>query len=214
MGTKAGKETITTRRVKIEGRRKLLDTTTGELVDTVFTSVEERDFNFTKVWMMSLLPQLKIIGNKKIDVCMWIIEHLNKDNQLIGTYRQIAEESGISLETVKGTMQKLIECDFLRRINTGCYMVNPDVMFKGSKTGRENALFQFRSVSGTDNAPTSMTKQQQFDELQKNIAFLQKRAESLKEQIKKDDTEDEVDAVRKEMIARKRKATAKEDAED
>lgn len=194
--TDQSKKTITKKRVKVEGRKTFLDPNTGEMVPMVVTTVEERDFNFTKLWLQSFLPQLRLIGNKKIDVCMWIIDNLNKDNQLIGTYRQIAKGSGISLETVRATMERLIESDFLRRINNGCYMVNPDIMFKGSKTARDNALFQFRDTNVS--VPTSLPKRQRIEELEKNIAFIQKKINELKEEADKEDLVDEACDMQKE----------------
>lgn len=194
--TDQSKKTITKKRVKVEGRKMFLDPNTGEMVPMVVTTVEERDFNFTKLWLQSFLPQLRLIGNKKIDVCMWIIDNLNKDNQLIGTYRQIAKGSGISLETVRATMERLIESDFLRRINNGCYMVNPDIMFKGSKTARDNALFQFRDTNVS--VPTSLPKRQRIEELEKNIAFIQKKINELKGEADKEDLVDEACDMQKE----------------
>ena len=99
------------------------------------TTIEERDFNFTKVWLQSFLPQLRLIGNKKIDVCMWIIEHLNRDNQLIATYKQIAEATDASMDTVSKTMQCLVDNNFMRRESLGCYRINPDITLQGRQAG-------------------------------------------------------------------------------
>ena len=62
------------------------------------------------------------------------------------TYRQIAKKSGISLDTVRVTMKALMDSNFIRKINNGAYCVNPDVLFKGTRTGRLNVLLQYQAL--------------------------------------------------------------------
>ena len=116
--------------------------------------IEERDFNFHKVWLQHILNSIDLIGNQKTKLAFWIIEHLNKENQLTMTQRQIAQKSGISLDTVRLTMKALLESNFLVKQNIGVYMVNPDVVFKGGKTDRLNILIQYHDVEkeGVENA--------------------------------------------------------------
>lgn len=133
----------TSKKVKVIGTQQYVDTTTGELVPMQVVSIEDRDFNFHKLWLSHIINSLDLIGNKKVKLAFWIIEHLNKENQLIMTYRQIAEGSGISLDTVRVTMAALIESNFLIRLNQGAYQVNPDVIFKGTREGRLNVLYQY-----------------------------------------------------------------------
>ena len=59
------------------------------------------------------------------------------------TYRQIADKSGMSYQTVYRTMNTLLESDFLVKINSGAYRVNPDILFKGGKSDRLNILLQY-----------------------------------------------------------------------
>ena len=63
------------------------------------------------------------------------------------TYRQIAEKSGISYQTVSMTMKALIESNFLQQINRGAYRVNPDTIFKGTRNGRLNVLYQYQETA-------------------------------------------------------------------
>ena len=65
------------------------------------------------------------------------------------TYRQIAKKSGISLDTVRVTMKALMDSNFIRKINNGAYCVNPDVLFKGTRTGRLNVLLQYQALIGS-----------------------------------------------------------------
>ncbi len=139
----------TTKRVKVVGTQQWLNPNTNQMEDFQVVLMEDRDFNFHKVWMHNIVMSLDLIGNQKTKLAFWIIDNLNKENQLIMTYRQIAEKSGISLDTVRVTMKALIESNFLRRINQGAYCVNPDVLFKGSRNGRLNVLLQYQALEST-----------------------------------------------------------------
>lgn len=98
-----------------------------------------------KVWLQHILNSIDLIGNQKTKLAFWIIEHLNKENQLIMTQRKIAENAGISIDTVRLTMKALMDSNFLIKINSGAYMVNPDVIFKGGKSDRLNILIQYHT---------------------------------------------------------------------
>lgn len=137
---------MTTKKVKVIGTQEYINKNTGELQEMQVVSVEDRDFNFHKLWLSHIINSLDLIGNQKTKLAFWIIEHLNRENQLIMTYRQISEKSGISLQTVTRTISALIDSDFLIRINQGAYQVNPDVIFKGTHNGRLNVLYQYRAT--------------------------------------------------------------------
>lgn len=136
----------TNKKVKVVGTETYINRETGEIQEMNVISLEDRDFNFHKLWLSHIINSLDLIGNKKVKLAFWIIENLNKENQLTMTYRQIAEKSGISLQTVMRTMTALVESNFIVRINNGCYQVNPDVIFKGTHNGRLNILYQYNQA--------------------------------------------------------------------
>lgn len=168
----------TTKKVKFVGTQQMIDMD-GVIHEMQVTDIEDRDFNFHKVWMKSFISTLDMVGNQKTRLAFWIIENLNKENQLTMTYRQISNASGISLDTVSKTMSILLESDFLRKINQGCYMVNPDVLFKGSRNGRLNILNQYRDADRVD----EVSKEQTLMNLCNTIAKLQKRADALMKEV-------------------------------
>ena len=89
-------------------------------------------------------------------LAFWIIEHLDYENKLTYTsFRQIQEETGISLETISRTMKTLIECNFIKRKNGGCYIVNPDMLYKGNHQTRINVLIQYRCIEKKKKTTTS-----------------------------------------------------------
>ena len=133
----------THKKVKIVGNKKFVDPMTNEVHDFQVIEMQDTDFNFHKIWISSVIQALEIVGNQKAKLLFWIVEHLNYQNQLIYTYRRIAKESGISYKTVTNTMKALIDCNFLTKINSGAYLINPDCVFKGSHANRMNILLRY-----------------------------------------------------------------------
>lgn len=173
------KEQTTTKKVKVTGTQQYINSVTGEIQDFLVTSVEERDFNFHKVWMRSFISTLDIIGNQKTKICYWVIEHMNKENQLPYTYRQIAEATGTSLETVRITMNRLLEVNFLKRRNIGCYTINPDVVFKGTRNGRMGVVTDYYDPEKCK----PISDMQRLTNLLNTINSLQKQAKELSNKI-------------------------------
>lgn len=173
----------TIKKTKLLGTQEYINASTGELVAMQVTSVEERDFNFSKVWMRSFLTTLDLVGNAKTKVAYWIIDHIDRMNQLTYTYRQMAEETGMSLDTVTATMKALLEADFLRRKNQGCYIVNPNVIYKGTHNARLNVLTQYGDLEREKSTPP--TPEEQLQNLLETIKRLTDKATQLQEEIKK-----------------------------
>src|SRR5699024_12053084 len=101
------------------------------------------DDNTKKKKLNKIKKNLDMIKNQKIRVEMFIIENINKENELIMTYRVIAEKTNTSLQTVSETMKALQESNLLSKIRNGYYRVNPDVIFKGGRNDRMNVLLRY-----------------------------------------------------------------------
>ncbi len=138
------KETATSKKVKVVGTEQYVNQKTGQVEDFQVVRMEDRDFNFHKVWLESIINSMDLLGNQKTRLAFWIINNLDRENKLAYTQRQISEKSGISLKTVSVTMKALLDSNFLRRRNGGCYIVNPDILFKGTRNGRLNVLLQYQ----------------------------------------------------------------------
>ena len=173
-------EQTTTKRVKVVGTEEYINTRTGELEQIQVTSIEDRDFNFTKMWMKNFISTLDIVGNQKTRLCFWIIDHVDKENRLIGTYRTIASQSGMSLDTVRITMKLLMDADFMRKAQNGVYVINPNLVFKGTRNARMNVLNQFTSAEYVP-----LSDEERLDNLMASIAALTHRADELRRAIEK-----------------------------
>ena len=146
----------TTKKQKFVGYKTLVDPETGEAYPMQMNVLEERDFNFHKVWMQHLVNSLDAISNQKLRLAFWIIDNLDKENQLIMTQRAIAEASGMSYQTVNRTLKALCEAPegspaFLQKMNSGAYRVNPEVLFKGSHANRMGICYEYREVDRQNN---------------------------------------------------------------
>lgn len=132
---------------KISKVTAMIDEETGEKIPVVQVSqeIDDRDFNFHKIWFGHFIQSLDTITSQRLKLAFWIIDHLDSNNKLSMTQRQIAEQSGISLKTVGLTMRALQEGDlpFLRRLNGGTYIVNPDIIFKGNFGKRMAVLYDY-----------------------------------------------------------------------
>ncbi|MCR5312939.1 MAG: replication/maintenance protein RepL [Bacteroidaceae bacterium] len=166
----------TTKKVKCVGTEQFINTATGEIEDFQVTQIEERDFNFSKVWIRNFVATLDLVGNQKTKLVYWIIDHLNKENQLIYTNRQLESETGISLKTVSITMKALQDANFLKKQFNGVYIINPDILFKGSKNARMNVLNQYSEL-GYQKA--ELSKEERISNLKQSISTLQHQLDEL-----------------------------------
>lgn len=154
---RVAKKPTTSKKVKIVGSEEWLNPRTGLIENFQVIQMEDRDFNFHKIWLSAIINSLDIIGNQKTRLAFWIINNLDSNNQLIMTQRQIAKKSGISLKTVTDTLGILQDSKFLQRINVGAYRVNPDVLFKGSHGHRLSILLQYQQTDMDNRKDTDKT---------------------------------------------------------
>ncbi len=139
--------TTTRKKVKVIGSEKYINQHTGEIEEMNVINIEERDANFYKLWLGHILQSIDIIGNQKTRLAFWILDNLDKENQLIMTQRLIAKKTNMSIMTVSQTLRALINSNFLQKINSGAYRVNPDVLFKGGKADRLNVLVKYTDTA-------------------------------------------------------------------
>ena len=138
---------MTTKKQKFVGFDELY-TKDGEAVPVQISQIEDRDFNFHKLWLQMFINGLNKIANKKMKLAFWIIDHLDKENKLVYTFRRMAEETGLSIDTIIRTMKELQNGDppFLKKLQSGVYVINPDILYKGNHQSRMGVIYQFGSL--------------------------------------------------------------------
>lgn len=141
-------------------KREFLDVQTGEqiLVDQITKRVYGTK-NFWKCYLMDFMTVLGIIDSKQVDVFIFIVQNTNQaNNTFLGTYKHISKEVGVSEPTIAKIMKKLQENNFVRKIQNGAWLVNPNILMKGNDTKRQILLSYYESDEPIDIITMNRTK--------------------------------------------------------
>jgi DNA-binding transcriptional regulator YhcF (GntR family) len=86
------------------------------------------------------------LGGAKITVFSHIVKNINPiSNEFGGTNREIAEDTGVSLSIVNQTIQDLIRMGFMNKKRVACYVINPNILLKGTHGKRMGLLRIYQS---------------------------------------------------------------------
>lgn len=147
-------------------KRELIDTETGEqiLVDQITKRVYGTK-QFWKMYLMDFLMVLGIIDSKQVDVFIYIVENTNQStNTFIGTYDKISKDVGVSRPTIARIMKKLQENHFIKRVQNGVWLVNPNILMKGGDTKRQILLSYYESEEPISKITMNRTKRPEIHE--------------------------------------------------
>ena len=146
-------------------KRELLDTATGEVIWV--DQITKRTYgtkNFWKCYLMDFLTVLGIIDSKQLDIFIYIVENTNpSNNTFIGTYKKISKDTGCSSRTIATIMKKLQENNFIKKVQNGVWLVNPNILMKGNDTKRQILLSYYESEEPVDQMTFSRTKQKALE---------------------------------------------------
>ena len=141
-------------------KRELVDVETGEqiFVDQITKRVYGTK-TFWKMYLMDFLLVLGIIDSKQVDVFIYIVENTNQSNNVfLGTYKKISSDVGVSEPTIAKIMKKLQENNFIKRLQNGAWLVNPNILMKGNDTKRQILLSYYESEEPINEITMSRTK--------------------------------------------------------
>lgn len=145
-------------------KRELVDTATGEVIWV--DQITKRTYgtkNFWKCYLMDFLTVLGIIDSKQLDVFIFIVENTQQaNNTFIGTYKHIAKNVGVSEPTIAKIMKKLQKNNFVKKVQNGVWLVNPNILMKGNDTKRQILLSYYESEEPVDQITFSRTKQNEI----------------------------------------------------
>lgn len=145
-------------------KRELVDRETGEVIWV--DQITKRTYgtkNFWKCYLMDFLTVLGIIDSKQIDVFIFIVENTQQaNNTFIGTYKHIAKSVGVSEPTISKIMKKLQENNFIKKVQNGVWLVNPNILMKGDDTKRQILLSYYESEETVEQLSFSRTKQKEI----------------------------------------------------
>lgn len=148
-------------------KRKLMDAETGELIWV--DQITKRTYgtkNFWKCYLMDFLTVLGIIDSRQLDVFIYIAENTNpSNNTFIGTYRKISADVGCSQRTISTIMKKLQANNFIKKVQNGVWLVNPNILMKGNDHKRQILLSYYDSDEPIDELTYSRTQRESIDEV-------------------------------------------------
>ena len=152
-------------------KRELVDTQTGEVIWV--DQITKRTYgtkNFWKCYLMDFLTVLGIIDSKQLDIFIYIVENTNQSNNtFIGTYTKIAKDVGVSRPTISAIMKKLQENNFIKKVQNGVWLVNPNILMKGNDTKRQILLSYYQNDEPINEITMSRTKKQAIPENSQNL---------------------------------------------
>lgn len=147
-------------------RRCLTDNDTGEQI--VVDQVTKRIYgskNFWKCYLMDFLAILGVFDNKQVDIFIYVVENTNSANNLfIGTYKKIAKDTNSSEPTISKIMKKLQANGFIKKVQNGIWLVNPNILMKGNDHKRQILLSYYASEEPINKLTFSRMKRKEIDE--------------------------------------------------
>lgn len=128
-------------------QRELVDKDTGEVLRVEQTTrLLYGTKSFWKCYLKELAAVMKSLSSKQFNVFIYIIEHVRpSDNLFIGTYDKIIQDTGCCRQTVAMAMKKLQEYDFIKKVQNGVWIMNPDVLVKGNGNKQRMLLSSYKS---------------------------------------------------------------------
>lgn len=128
-----------------QGILELTNIETKESLEYEFKSKDTKQHNnyFHVIWLNELSKLLKSIGNQKIKVLCYILDNMDTSNKLISSIRKIAKELNVSSKTVGVAIKTLKDIDYIRQVQEGVYMLNPNLLLRGNYNRKEKLLKEY-----------------------------------------------------------------------
>jgi len=107
--------------------------------------IEIRDNNqdFNKTWYEYIIYALDITGSQAKKFIFWLFGQA-ENGQILMTFKQMANNSNISLFTVTKVMGKLIGAGLITKRNMGAYQLAPGISEDLSDVSNFNILLKFQ----------------------------------------------------------------------
>lgn len=136
-------------------QRTLVDAETGDVMEvTQTTKLRYGSTHFWKCYMKKFLAVLKSLSSTQFRIFVYIVEHTHPStNQFIGTYDKIVKDTKCCRQTVAVTLKILQKENFIRKIQNGVWMINPEVIMKGNDAKQAMLLNTFSQASSKTSKP-------------------------------------------------------------
>lgn len=116
---------------------------TGEIIEAteIIKKVERNGFMIT--YLSAIINLIDSLGNKKMQVVKYILNHMEKSNNtLIITTQELSEKSKVSKPIVIETLKTLEDAGIIKR-RIGAIMIHSDLLHRGSSNKEKALLTRF-----------------------------------------------------------------------
>lgn len=139
-----------TNKTKFKGQSTWVNQETGEIrVVDEFEKTIGRKERFMITYLAEIIELIETLGNKKMQVVKYILTHMDKNNNiLITTTRELADNSGVSHNTVLDTLKQLEKANIIHR-KTGVIMISPKLMNNKKASGEATMMIKYKEF-GSD----------------------------------------------------------------
>ena len=96
-----------------------------KIKNTYGKKVGYHPYAWRKIWIKNFFPKIQNLSGKKLLVVLCLLRHTNNRNEVRITQNEIAEETGLCIQTVNRTMQKLFENQFFVK-REGYILLDPN----------------------------------------------------------------------------------------
>lgn len=145
------------------GTKKLVDLATGEQFEaqTIVKTIGDKDFK--KMFVGAVLDKLDGFSNAKMKFLLWLLDNADRQNRVIGTFRQLSDASGVSFSTVARLIPILKESDVLRLHAPSVYMINPDLVTSVASPKRGALLVKYSQYDHDRKEPNEPHQEEKYD---------------------------------------------------
>lgn len=89
--------------------------------------------SFDKIYLKEFAKAIECTGDGSIKLLAYMLKNKNYKNEVLGTQKMIANESGVGSATVSRTFKALIKHGFLKMKYSGMYIINPSMIHYGQQ---------------------------------------------------------------------------------
>lgn len=126
--------------MNINENTQVVDPETGESIgfqealDQHFSELATKG-GFQLTYTRILTEYINVANSPSATILAYLIKAKNAQNIVIGTNRSISKTLGVSTVTVNKVIKALREKGMLRMMGQGVYMINPNIMAYGGRSG-------------------------------------------------------------------------------
>lgn len=142
----SGISAVTSKLVQKSYHTRTLFTKEGEIV--TLSEREERpgDFGFYKIWLNNLISITNHCSATTLKNFIYLIDLANAENKIIGTISQLAKKIKVSRQALSRSIKELIDLKAIVKINSGAFMISPDIIYRGYADKRTYAKYEFKNL--------------------------------------------------------------------